>query len=324
MNDLFATAREAGRRSVEFQIRHQQEDGGYIWDGFPRDAYHKQPYSWGLAGHEGAAHRLLTWVREATLQDEGGLRDYNGDVYKHAWLFLGAHRLGRFDVSYPVMTFLRSCQAPCGGFPHFAGQTEVRSLPTGWMGIAALLFGKLDLARTIADCCISMLEQQPERTRFYYQTTLQGDLVTPDVRPDAPFVDCTQPEQCYWEIGLPWMLMGKLYQATGDAHYLRYASRFFDLKRECADDAFSFTGSGKSSLAAAVHYQNTGDVRARDAVLAFLNRLLATQQPNGCWCSKQRPAPLLIYLDHGAEFNVWIHETTAILAAERETGLASD
>ena len=112
------------------------------------------------------------------------------------------------------------------------------------------------------------------------------------------------------------MLMGRLYQATAEERYLDHANRFFELKLSCFGDAFSFTGSGKSSLAAAIHYQNTGDPRARDAVLTFLNTLLDTQQPNGCWCGKQRPAPLLIYLDHGAEFSVWIHETTAILAAD--------
>ena len=203
MNELFATARAAGRQSVEFQLKHQQPDGGYIWEGFVRDAYHKQPYAWGIAGYEGPAHRLLTWVRENTLQAEGGLKDYNGDVYKHSWLFLGAHRLGRLDVSYPVMAFLRSCQAPCGGFPHFRGGPEIRSLATGWMGISALAFGQIDLAEAIAECCLSMLDQQPDPGRFYYQMSLEGSLVTADTRPDAPFVDLGKPEQCYWEIGLP-------------------------------------------------------------------------------------------------------------------------
>ena len=53
------------------------------------------------------------------LQPDGQLEAYNGDVYKHAWLFQGAQRLGRFDVAVPVWNFLKSCQYANGGFPHF-------------------------------------------------------------------------------------------------------------------------------------------------------------------------------------------------------------
>jgi len=91
------------------------------------------------------------------------------------------------------------------------------------------------------------------------------------------------------------------------------ATRFFERHLDCFGDAFAATGSGKSALAAAVHYQNTGDTRARDAANAFLDSLLATQRPDGCWCGVDGSDALLILIDHSAEFNVWIHEISAIL-----------
>jgi hypothetical protein len=305
-----------GLKAVEFQLKYQQPDGAFTWPGFVKDAYHKQPYSWSIAGRLDRAHKLLNWVKANTLQPDGQLRDYNGDVYKQSWFFQGVHRMGRFDISHPVMNFLLSCQAPCGGFPHFAKDKLLRSLATAWMGVSALYFGRLDVARKVGECCISMLDQQPDDKKFYFCMTRDGKLVTPALDPKAQCVDYSKPNQCYWEIGLPWMLMGRLYQATGEARYLDLAKRFFDLKLRCYKDNFSNVGSGKSSLAAALHYLNTGDTRARDAVLTFLEFLLQTQYLEGGWRGETEPDTLLIYIDHAAEYNVWIQEDVAILASK--------
>jgi len=313
MNEKLEAFRAAGLKAAEFQLRHQQPDGAFTWEGFPRDAYHKQPYSWGVAGHLAAAHRLLNWVKNNTLQPDGQLQDYNGDVYKQAWFLQGVHRLGRFDISYPVMSFLLSCEAPCGGYPHFAGEEWIRSLATAWVGVGALYLGRLDVAEGVAECCISMLEQQPDPKRFYYRMTLDGKLATPDVDPEALFIDTEALNQPYWEVGLPWMLMGRLYQATGEQRYLGLAERFFEIKLRCAEDAFANVGSGKSSLAAAIHYLNTGDERARDAAYTFGDFLLETQYPEGGWRGETEPDTLLIYIDHAAEYNIWLQEVVAIL-----------
>lgn len=161
--------REAAVRAVEFTTRYQLPDGGYIWDGYVKNAYHKQVYSWPIAGRFGETQRLLSWVKRNTLQSDGQLKDYHGDVYKLAWLVHGAQRLGRFDVSYPLGSFLFSYQSSCGGFPRYTADKLIRSVSTAWMGITALSFGKLDVTEKTAQCCISMLEQQPREDRFYCQ-----------------------------------------------------------------------------------------------------------------------------------------------------------
>ena len=317
MNQRLERYRSMGLKAVEFQLKHQQPDGAFTWEGFAKDAYHKQAYSWGVAGFLGPAHRLLNWIKANTLQPDGQLQHYNGDVYKQSWFFQGVHRMGRFDISHPVMGFLLSCQAPCGGFPHFAKDTYLRSLATAWMGVSALYFGRVDVAKKVGECCVSMLEQQPAPKKFYFCMTRDGKLVTPEVDPKAAqCVDFEKPNQCYWEIGLPWMLMGRLYQTTGEGRYLDLAKRFFELKLRCYKDAFANVGSGKSSLAAAIHYLNTGDTRARDAAYTFLDFLAATQYPEGGWRGETEPDILLIYIDHAAEYNVWIQEVVGILASK--------
>ena len=307
---------DAGLKAVQFQLGFQQPDGGYIWEGYPSDAFHKQSYSWGLAGAIEPAHRLLTWVKANRLGPDGRLKDYRGDVYKHCWLTQGAHRLGRFDLSYPIAEFITSCQAPCGGLPHFEGDTYCRSLSTGIAGLVMLYLGRKELAARIADWCISLLEQQPDEGRFYYRTTLEGALVTPEVSEEAALaIDNSQPRQVYWEIGLPLQVMCKMYQATGEARFREYATRFFERHLSCAADRFSFTGSGKSALGAALYYLISGDARARDAASEFAEFLLATQLPEGAWRNPDWPPQVLYSIDAAAEFNVWLQEIAATLPA---------
>ncbi|MGI5816524.1 MAG: hypothetical protein ACOX9R_00330 [Armatimonadota bacterium] len=305
---------EAAERAVEYQLQFQQPDGSFIWDDEIRDAYHKQPYAWGIAGRLSNAHRLLTWIADNTLQKDGNLQDYGGDVYKLSWLFQGAHRLGRFDISHPVMGWLMQQQKHCGGLPHFAADDRLRALATAWVGVSALYFGDADFAERCAHWCAGLLDQ-PDDDRFYFQTTLEGDLLTTEMDATAQFIDLEKTGQAYWEIGLPWMLMGRLYQATGEAIWLEYAEQFFEWQRSCAEDNFACVGSGKSSLAACIHYLNTADVRARNGAVSFGEFLLATQLPEGGWNGPDEPDTTLIYVDHAAEYTIWLREMVGILGS---------
>ena len=313
MNEKIELYQQTGLKAVRYQLDYQQPDGGYIWEGYAPDAFHKQCYSWGIAGHVEEAHRLLTWVRDNKLQENGQLEGYNGDVYKHAWFFQGAHRLGRFDLAYPVMEFLLSCETPCGGYPHMAGDELVRSLSTCWTGVSALYFGRVDVAERAAGWAVSMLEQQPDDGKFYFRTTREGELATPEVDPEGLHIDVTKPKQDYWEVGLPLQLMCRLYQVTGLQKYIDLARRFFEFKLRCYDDAFTFVGSGKSSLGSALFYLLTGDERARDAACSFADFLVETQYPEGGWRDEGEPDIPLIYIDHAAEFNIWLQEICATL-----------
>ncbi len=314
MRDRLTLYRETGRKAVEYQLQYLQPDGGYIWDGYANDAFHKQAYSWAIAGHVPEAHRLLTWVFHNRLREDGELKSYNGDFYKYSWFFQGAHRLGRFDLSYPVISNNIAAQTMCGGLPLFAGDTYCRSLATCWTGVSAIYAGNLEVARRAAEWAISVYQQQPEQGKFYFQTSRCGQLVTPDMHPEgALHIDCSRPKQDYWEVGLPMQLMCRLYMVTRKQRYLDYARKFFEFKLSCYEDAFTFVGSGKSSLAAALYYLITGDEQARDCAMKFADFLVDTQYPEGGWRDPDEPDQLLIYIDHAAEFNIWLHELSSAI-----------
>ncbi len=303
----------AGRKAVDFQLQFQQPDGGYIWEGYARDAFHKQPYSWAMSGEYARVHKLLNWAKRERLQPDGQLKEYNGDCYKHSWFFQGAHRVGRFDISYPVFDFLASCQTECGGLPHFQKDERLRSLSTAWTGVSALYIGRMDVALKAAQWCVNLLEQQPEDDKFYIQTTRDGMLVTQATHPDAQFIDYGKPKQPYWEVGLPMQLFCRLHMITGDSKWLDLARRCFELHFKFYDDRFTYVGSGKTSLACSLYYLLTGDERARDAAVQFADMLLATQYPEGGWRDETEQDIPLIYIDHAAEFNVWLQEDSALL-----------
>jgi len=304
--------KQAVQKAVEFQISFLRPDGGYIWDGYAIDAFHKQALSWHLGGRDTEALRLLNWVKANTFQPNGQLKDYAGDNYKHSWFFQGAHLLGRFDLSCPVMAYLRSQMAPCGGLPHFDGQELIRSLSTAWTGVSALYFGDLDMAKQIADCSISMLKQQPREDRFYFQMTKDGRLATEKEYPDAQFIDTTKTKQCYWEVGFALLLMCKMHQATGDKSYLAHAKDLLEFTLRCSEDSYAYWGSGKSALGASNYYMLTGDERAKRASYRFCDFVVETQTPDGGFRYEDEPDELLTYIDHAACFSVWAGESVKI------------
>ncbi len=305
--------RKACQKAVDFQISFLQPDGGYIWEGYPSDAFHKQPYAWQLLGRTSEAERLLNWVKANKLEPDGQLTGFNGDMYKHNWLFKGAHKLGRFDISYPLMNYILSCQAPCGGFPHFAGDKLTRSLATSWAGVSMLYNGDMDNAEKIAKCCISMIEQQPDENKFYFKTTFDGKLMTDANNPDTEYIDTTKTKQCYWEVGFIMIFFCRMYQATGEQKYLDYTKGLLDFMLRCREDNYEYWGSGKSALGSALYYSLTGDERGKEAALRFCEFVVRTQRAEGGFQYEDEPDELIIYVDHAACFTVWVGETIMVL-----------
>ena len=81
-----------------------------------------------LAGHPALALRLLDWIEVRFLRPESGFRTsaslntvdtvlalYSG--YIDGWIAIAAHRVRRFDLSFPIWNRLRDFRNPgCEGF----------------------------------------------------------------------------------------------------------------------------------------------------------------------------------------------------------------
>jgi len=323
----FDAGRQAIRRAVDFQIGLMRPDGGYVWDGYAQDAFHKQAYSWNLVGNNEEAHRQLTWVRDHRLRPDGSLiltedpndTVHNVDLYKHAWTCQGAHRLGRFDVSYPIYNFILTCAMPCGGYPLQRGMPLARAMTTAWIGVTAVYFNDMKTALTCADWCVKLLESQPDPGKYYFETTPDGRLALE--ADGGECIDRTKLKQCYWEIGFEMLLMNRLYQITRDEKYLGYTKRYMEFLLTCAEDTWAYWGSGKAALGCAMYYSFTGDERALESAVKFIDFVVETQvkvsdkdgkYAGGFWYDDE-PDILLIYVDHAACFSGWVLDSISYI-----------
>lgn len=320
MDHRIEAYRAAGRKAALFQIAHQRPDGGLTGDDYQEDVYHKSVYSLAVAGFWTEAHRLAGWIWRHDLQASGELRHYYSpgcqQVYKDAWMIHGLHRIGRFDLSYPVMDHLEHFQMPCGGFPmNDRADPYARALTTAWCGVAALYLGRLEVARRAGYCILQMHEQQPEEGRWYYLMLPDGRLVTPTLSDRAECIDAAHTDQCYWEVGIAIQLLCRLRMATGEERYTQVAKRLFEFNLSCQPDGFAHANSGKNGLGAALLYLITGDPRARDAACREGDFLVETQEEEGGWRFPQERDYLVTRLDHAAEYNIWLQEIANVLAS---------
>ena len=133
--------------------------------------------------------------------------------------------------------------------------------------------------------------------------------------------DNSKLKQCYWEIGFSMMLMDRLYQITHDEKYLGYAKRYMEFLFTCREDVWAYWGSGKAALGCAMYYSFTGDERAMEAAVKFIDFVVETQvqiadkdgkYAGGFWYDDE-PDILLIYVDHAACFSGWVLDSIAYI-----------
>jgi hypothetical protein len=307
--------REAAARGARWLLSIQNADGSFIREDLQADVYHKGAYAMSVAGHSLEAHRLVNWVKREGLGADGRPMHFDAGLalYKTSWICQGAHRMGRFDVSYPVLGYVLRCQAPGGGFFQAAeGNDYVESLCTGWAGVSCLYGGELAAASRCAEHLISQVDQQPTAGRFYFRTTPEGRLCDADDDPLTACIDGSQPGQGYYFPGMACLFLCRYHQATGNELALAAARWLMDASLTWAEDSYASMPSGKSALGAAVYYSITGDERARDAALRFADYVVARQRPEGAWDNPASDSEIVL-LDHTAEMIVWLNEIAATL-----------
>ena len=100
---------EAAGRGIDWIAAHQKTDGSFCNPEDGIGAYYKIPYALSLAGRQRDALRLADWVAAHHVTDQGDFRAPQRralsstheawPVYANAWLILGTHRIGRWDLA---------------------------------------------------------------------------------------------------------------------------------------------------------------------------------------------------------------------------------
>lgn len=324
----------SARRGVAWMLAQQRADGSFCAPADGVGGYYKVPAAFAVAGEWRAAHRLLTWVAAHHFTTAGDFRAPERKAheplhdawpaYANAWLILGAHRAGRWDLSHKGMAYLARWQAPQGGYYALDGESKfLEPVGMAWGGLAALTTGQITAAQMAGDRLAHMVAAQPDPARFYYRMDDNGQLMTA-VPPGAAlnyYVDAGQFKQIYYNPGIALIFLCHLYRATAVGRYLAAAYSLLAFTNRCAADVHRFPPSGKLGLGCALLYAITGDPQARQAALNVGTYLVETQSSDGVWrLPNEEPYASLknresfdVLLDITAEFSTFLLEMAALL-----------
>jgi hypothetical protein len=325
---LLTQCREAAQRTVEW-IASRMEEDGTIGEGCGDLAcYYKPPYLMQLAGRPWEARRLLDCISARFQRPDGDFRNsdsiktadpvlalYPG--YTNAWIAMAAHKIGRFDVSFPAWGYLRRFwHEDSGGFalePATGGSAAViEVLMCAHLGLTALYLGDLERAQGAGNALATFLDQQPSpETRFFLRMNARGELQT-EYDEDAAglhVIETHQPGQAWFFIGYPMAFLARLYQASGDTGYLAAARGYFAFSTRCADNMVGEHFAHKVAWGAAELARASGDATPRELSDAIVRQLLAKQGDDGTWMRHQ---PLHTRVDQSAEVAIWLLEIAAL------------
>lgn len=325
----------AADRALDWIGSHLQEDGSFGPGADDLGCYYKAPYAFALAGRVLEAHRILTYIQRRFMSSDGDFStsaDAKSEnaafeeywAYPNGWIALGAHRIGRFDFSYPAWHYLRSFSEPTtGGFRTGAsGRSShgvIDALTTAHLGLLCLYLGEVQRARAAGRWLAALLGMQPDLQRgFYLRVASDGALVQnfPDGAAAFHVVRAHEPNQAYFMVGYPIGFLGKLFQATGDKSHLDTARHYLDFALGCTGNLRSFYFSHKVAWGAAVVAAIIADRTAADLATEIADYLISIQDPEGSWLSGQPPYD---QYDQTAEISIWLREITVGLDAARHS-----
>ncbi|MBB5791830.1 hypothetical protein [Jiangella mangrovi] len=288
---------QACRRAVEWVRGHARPDGAL---GDPADGFktHRAPWALTLAGETDLAQAYCGWVRRELLRDgrlDGPARLLDdGWAYRDSTLVIGAHMLEQYDLSYGVIDHLCSWQDPAsGGFandrlPDGSGSDEMDIPYACGPGFAALVTGRLDVARRVAAFLATVYDAQqelPDRLHLFFSRRDQRPILPSDPQFEQRFVveNAVDRNQRWTAGGIAAGFLGRLYLVDRDPALLELARRYQAFSMSATDAQFKYPAVCKTSWGAALLYQITGEDQYRDWLARMADWYLDTQDDGGYW-----------------------------------------
>jgi hypothetical protein len=319
--------RQAATRTVDWFAARIKSDGSLGDDCQDLACFYKLPYLMQLAGHAAEAHRLLDYIRDRFLGPDGDFLSSNRvktidpvlalyPGYINGWITMAAHKLGRFDLSFPAWDYLRGFwNADLSGFAidRTAGGVNgtVEVLMCAHLGLGALYLGDLELARGAGQALRQFLRLQPSPDmRFYLRMAGAGHLETDFSSEDAALhvIAAEQPGQAWFFIGYPIAFLTRLFRATGEPRDLETARGYFDFAQRCAPRMLGEHLAHKVAWGAVELASVTGEASHWALGAEISRKLIEAQGRDGIWMSDQPPHTRM---DQSAEVAIWLLEIAA-------------
>ena len=298
-------AHEAGLRLRAARDRARDWILGHVGaDGTPAahdqgNGWSRFPWTLALLGETGAGHAVLEWASRNGLGANGDLAAgpaYGAgrfSAYPIGHLTMGALLLERHDVAERLFGRLEALQDPAtGGMPvdpqggELAHVTDL--LSSAQAGIAAVLAGKMNMARQIRNWILACLAEQPEMPRMVYTLRTAQGLVTepPAALQWVGAVDFTKPRQAYFYPGIAAVFLAMYAMRSGDTEALAAGHDYLaaNLKgtQEQFDDIASVQAC-KFAWGSALMQIADPAVDYSDWMVKMADWFIARQRPDGSW-----------------------------------------
>jgi hypothetical protein len=299
------------------------------------DSIYKFPATFVTLGYYVEGAKLLNWIENNTLTDAGDIsfrerkliHDWHKRhcTYVNSWTIIGAQRAGFFRLADRCMKYMIRYQSPkTGAFQSGPIESDKSGICdttiTSQGGICCLYTGRMEAATRAAEslCRLAKLQKDGDQN-FYFCMDANGELVKtpqPGSVPAWTWVDSTNPQQCFWYLGIAAAFLIHMFEMTGERRYLESATKYLDFLLR-SKGAITSLASGKFGYAAALMYRTTGETRYRDAAIAHADWLVSYQKPDGRWFNDEPDYPWYFIYDCTAEMAYWLAEITKILSSPR-------
>ena len=285
------TCIQAIEKGLEFLIALQGEGGAMDADTSTLRALHRLPMLLTSAGRIEEGQRLLTWMGENLLKEDGALGGANADA---AWVASGAQMAGRYDISEPVVTRLAAFQGENVGGVYEAregGRSRTHHLVTTASALLAFLTcGRLAEARRAGLFLVRVLRAQKRGNTFCARFDHTGKPAE-ETEPDSPdplgglphALDKADPNQRFDILGLPQMALARLHLANGEEEFLSAAKGYAHIGHRVDQHLWLDVTGWANAWGEATLYRITRRRRYLRYAERLVGYLIDHQQGNGSW-----------------------------------------
>ena len=320
----------AARRSVDWLLGQQHDDGSLGPERADLAYYYKAPLLLQLGGEARAAHRMLDFIAANFQRRDGSfassLEHKTEDpllasyaAYVDGWLAIAAQRSGRFELARPAWAHLRRFAHPgLGGFcldGHYRGEGNdvIDMLTTAHLGMTALYCGELPLALAAGHCLRRFWEHQPDpERRLLLRMDDAGEFIDawPAELAKVHVIEASTSDQAWFFLGYPIAFLVMLARATGNSAnlaraHLSTAKAFAQFAERCGDALIGDHYAHKVGWGLGLLARVSGEARHRELAHAIARSMVARQSEAGTWLDE---GPDLRRVDQSAETALWLHE----------------
>jgi hypothetical protein len=290
--------------------------------------YYKALWAFAASGRSEAGNRLASWVARELLDAEGdfagpmrGTFHDRNHAYPNAWMLIGAHLLGRYDITSRGMPFLLRLQHPeSGGFRMQRDRLDAVQdvLNASQAGNACLLTGHLDPALRAGAFLRAVWDAQPRADRELFFVWKPGEGLRtefPEDRQRLHSIRIDAPRQPYFNSGIAAAFLCRLAMATGDTAWVELAKRYIEISFHTLDEMYETAQVGKVGWGAALLYALDGTARYRELAERVGRAMIGQQVEGGGWDNTGGFVNETVRQEVTGEFIVLLDEMAGALAA---------